>query len=369
VRDRNRRDSGGNLSGGTGGQHRASNGSSTNGRTPGNGVRPPGTHARPMPLRRVAEPVDEPVDLMSVQADDELISALSAGMAVSAPGVGGYDDDDRFVAMLAAWKAEVDSEPIPELVDVDTAMATIMAAGRPAKPVGRRARHLVPLAAAAALIVFAVTGVSLGAHSALPGDTLFGVTEVLYTETAQSRQAAVDAQAGISQVNESLREGDTATAAQQLTAIEELMAKVKPEDGAPSLVATQQFLTAKLQETPAGVPTDPEAPLRNGTPRPAPPKIPGKPSRPGGVGPSRPDSSTSSSGSASVTPSADPALAGIPVSTTATAPTQPAPESSLTPSPKPTTEGRPDPTTTTSGLGQSEGSPTSGDTVSGTPTS
>lgn len=38
-------------------------------------------------------------------------------MAVSAPDPDNYDGDERIVAMLAAWKAEVAAEPIPELVD------------------------------------------------------------------------------------------------------------------------------------------------------------------------------------------------------------------------------------------------------------
>ncbi|MGH8967268.1 MAG: anti-sigma-D factor RsdA, partial [Actinomycetes bacterium] len=99
-----------------------------------NGARTSGMSAHPVPFDELAEPVD----LVAVQADDELLNALAAGMSVSAPGASGYDADDRVAAILAAWKADVEAEPIPELVDVDTAAATIAAA----RPPSGRARHL-----------------------------------------------------------------------------------------------------------------------------------------------------------------------------------------------------------------------------------
>ncbi|MBC8092602.1 MAG: hypothetical protein H7Y15_11805, partial [Pseudonocardia sp.] len=88
----------------------------TNGNTPRrtNGSHAETAHARPVPFHEVA---DEPIDLVAVQADDELISALAAGMTVSAPGYGGYDADDQVAAMLASWRAQVDAEPLPEMID------------------------------------------------------------------------------------------------------------------------------------------------------------------------------------------------------------------------------------------------------------
>ena len=114
-----------------------------------------------VPMHELAEPSDEPIDFVAVQADDELVSALASGMAVSAPGVAGYDADDRVAAMLAAWRAEVDEEPIPELVDIETATAVVTGRRHMRRP-GRRARHLAPLTAAAALLVFTIAGVSVG---------------------------------------------------------------------------------------------------------------------------------------------------------------------------------------------------------------
>jgi hypothetical protein len=216
-----------------------------------NGVRPEGMRTRPIGIGEQ----DDPVDLVAVQADDELVNALADGMSVSAPGVGGYDTDDRMVAMLAAWRAEVDEEPIPELIDLDEAVAAVRSSR-----IRARRRQLAPLAGAAALIVLAVGGVSIGAQAAHPGDTLWGVSKVLYSERAESVEAAADVQTRLGNVREALASGQTAVAAQELEMAESEIGVVREEEGLSELAAEQQRLAVKLRETPPGIPTDPDAP-------------------------------------------------------------------------------------------------------------
>lgn len=309
-----------------------------------NGTRLPGVRTRSL------DPADSsPVDLVAVRADDELVNALSVGLAVSAPGVDGYDDDDRIAAMLAAWKAEVDAEPIPELVDIDTALATIAAATRSVQR--RRPRYLVVLAGAAALIVFAMGGVSVGAQSARPGDALFAVTKVLYAQKAESRQAAADLQDGLSRLKISLATGNTAAAAQQVAHLNELAGKVRPEDQPPMAAKQLGFLEAKLQETPPDTPTNPTAPLLDGTPAPAPASAQtSTPSPTPSPTPSttsttpttpaptkKPPSVPSSVPSPTATPSPTPVEPPPPVTTTTLRPPP------MPPVPQPTPEGSPDP--------------------------
>lgn len=228
-----------------------------------------GKHAA-SPIRpvRFDEVAEEPIDLVAVQADDELISALAAGMSVSAPGVGGYDADDQVAALLANWRNEVDSEPLPELVDLDTAMATLKAASRPP---GRRARHLFPLAAAAAMVVFTIGGVSVGAADARPGDTLWGVSRVLYSERAESVEAAERVEVRIDEAKEALTRGEPEVAAQALAAAEEDLVDVREEEGLAELAEVQSFLEAKAAETPQGQPIQPGTPLASDPSRPVPP--------------------------------------------------------------------------------------------------
>jgi Anti-sigma-D factor RsdA to sigma factor binding region len=228
-----------------------------------NGHRPAHMQTRPVPL----DEIGEPVDLVAVQADDELINALAAGMTVSSHGRGGYGADDRVAAILAAWKADVDVDPIPELIDTDTAVATVRAARRP----GRRARHLAPVAAAAAFVVLAIGAVSVGSYNAQPDDALWGVSKVLYSQRAESVEAAVRVEARITKAKEALVAGQPVTAAQELQEARADLSVVRPEEGRNELTQVQEFLVAKAAETPNGTPTDPGTPLSTQPSRPVPP--------------------------------------------------------------------------------------------------
>lgn len=352
------------------GRHRPTNGGAGHGHGPNgrngghHGGRPHGVPNRPIPFpaggrQGGSRPefdddfADEPLDLVAVQADDELINALAAGMTVSAPGRHGYDADDKVVAMLAAWKAEVADEPIPQLVDLDTAVAAIESGSSAKRPSSRR-RHLIPLAGAAALLVFSIAGVSIGAQSADPGDTLFPVTQVLYKEAADSKVAKAEVQTRIQQVNAKLRSGDTVGAQQDLAALAPLMEQIRPEEGKTYLASEQTFLAAKAAETPPGVPVDPQAPLQNGTPRPKPP-VPE-----GGQDPVDPSSSDPASSTLSTLPPSsstggvdpanpgpetqDPRVAGVPGGDSPAPSTSTSPSASTKP---PVTEGGQDGSTTT----------------------
>ena len=221
-----------------------------------NGARPAGMKTRPIALAELEDEYeDEPVDLVALQADDELINALASGLSVSAGG--GPDSDDKVSAILAAWKAEVDAEPIPELVDLDTAVGTVQAARRPSG----RARHLVPVAAAAAVLVILLGGVSLGASSAEPEDTLWPVSKVLFAERADSLEAAERVEDRIAEAKQAIVAGQPALAQELLQAAAADLPVVRPQEGRIELAEVQDFLMAKAQETPLGVPTDPGAPL------------------------------------------------------------------------------------------------------------
>ncbi|GAA3245499.1 hypothetical protein GCM10017691_52650 [Pseudonocardia petroleophila] len=328
-----------------------------------------GMRTNPIPFQDVSE---DPIDLVAVQADDELISALAAGMSVSAPGVGGYDADDQVAALLASWRAEVDSEPLPELVDLDTAMATVQAASRPP---GRRARHLFPLAAAAAMIVFTVGGVSVGASDARPGDTLWGVSRVLYSERAESVEAAERVESRINEAKDALTRGEPEVAAAALAAAEEDLSVVRAEEGLAELAEVQSFLEAKAAETPPGQPVQPGTPLAADPRRPVPPRAAteGTPTPPAPAAPGAPTTTAPTSPSdAAVSPlSAD----ATPAPTTSTVPPGTGTSSGDTPqgSTSATSEGSADPTTTTSGQGlggataTEEGTPTAAGSESTTP--
>jgi hypothetical protein len=270
------------------GQH--ANGRPTNGH--------PAASTRVLPFgRRPVDDGDTPVDLVAVQADDELVGALGARPAVPAREVtaslavghdGGRARDDRLVEMLAAWRAEIDADPIPELLDLDEAVAAVVAGIRAQQPPVRRPRaarlrHLAPLVAAAAIIVATVSGVGLGSRNAMPGDTLWAIQKVVNPERAESVEAKVAVEGRLQRVRSALAQGDTATAAQELEAIRTQIPAVRGQEGLPLLLQEQEFLAAKLADTPPGSPADLSTPPRSNpaalpTGTPAAPSAPGVPS-------------------------------------------------------------------------------------------
>jgi hypothetical protein len=229
-----------------------------------------------LPTRPLSADVSEgPADLVAVQADDELVNALGSGAGVTygdrAPGVDAdprRHRDERLVEMLAAWRAEVDAEPIPELIDLDTAVAAVVAgmnndvAGARRKRADRL-RHLAPLAAAAAIIVATVSGVGLGSKDAMPGDTLWAVQKVVNPERAESVETKLVVESRLDKVRTALATGDTNTAARELQAINTEISQVRGEEGQPQLAQEQEYLAAKLADTPPGEPADLSTPPKS----------------------------------------------------------------------------------------------------------
>jgi hypothetical protein len=249
----------------------------------------------PFTRRLPDDDIQAPIDLVAVQADDELVNALGArpagppvavppeqsgpdgtdgaAGAVGGPSLGGghaggRGADDRLVAMLAAWRAEIDAEPIPELIDLDAAVAAVTAGIAEQATTTRRRRagrlrHLAPLVAAAAIILATVTGVGLGSQNAMPGDTLWPIQKVVNPDRAESVKAKVKVESRLETVRAALKQGDTATAAKELEAIRTEIPAVRGQEGQPQLVQEQAFLAAKLVDTPAGQPADLSTPPKS----------------------------------------------------------------------------------------------------------
>ncbi|WP_434452889.1 anti-sigma-D factor RsdA [Lentzea sp. E54] len=183
------------------------------------------------------EPVAD--DLSAVQADDRLLDALGS----ATPGAAGSLVDDELNALLLAWRNEVETAPFGELVDTDTAIATIQAA-RP-QPVSRQ-RFLIPLATAAAVLAIAFTGMSLVARDAQPGDALWGLTQVLYSEHAKSIEAAAIINTDLDAARLALREGKVNEAREKLDKVEASLGSVSTADGKAQLEEKHKELEKEL---------------------------------------------------------------------------------------------------------------------------
>ncbi|SFR09233.1 Anti-sigma-D factor RsdA to sigma factor binding region [Lentzea waywayandensis] len=233
------------------------------------------------------EPVAD--DLSAVQADDRLLDALGS----ATPGAAGNLVDDELNALLLAWRNEVETEPFGELVDTDTAIATIQAA-RP-QPVSKH-RFLIPLASAAAVLAIAFTGVSLVARDAQPGDALWGLTRVLYSEHAKSIEAAAIINTDLESARLALREGKVNEAREKLDKIEASLGSVSTDDGKAQLEEKHKELEKELDTNTSTTPPT------STTPKPPKPTKSSDPTTPSSTPSTEPSTTQPSTPSSSETP-------------------------------------------------------------------
>lgn len=212
----------------------------------------------------------EPVDMAQVRADDAFVDALAKANRTPAAD----PLDERMASLLLSWRDDVSDEPSRPLVDVATAAATIRNAPRPVD------RQLFgPLAAAAAVLVVTFTGLGLAAHDAEPGDALFGVTKVLYSDKARSAEAAFVVRTKLEVASAALASGRVAEAQYAIEQAQEELTVVAPEDGKGDLAARTEELMDELSRltptppqpttTPVAVPPSTVAP----NPTPVPPAV------------------------------------------------------------------------------------------------
>lgn len=256
---------------------------------------------------------DGPVDLSALHADDDLLTAL-VSFDNSASGA---DQDPELKSLLLSWRLDVDAEPITELVDTDTALATIAVGNRIHK---RKPRYLVPLASAAAVLVIVFAGMGLAARNAQPGDALWALSQILYTQHAQSVEAAASVRNDLHHASEALQQGHFQEARTALAQAQNSLPAVDSADGKASLQQQQQSLLTQLEITSG----------------------------------STPSTTTSANGTTVVSSTAHP-----PSSTTTTT-TQPPPTTTTTTQPPPTTTTTTPPPTTTTTVAPSTQSATVG---------
>lgn len=95
-------------------------------------------------------------DLSAVQADDLLLDELGSALL----GTAGHLVDDELNALLLAWRNEAESLAFGDLVDLDTAVATIAHATRN----GWNTYATIRLAVLAVLVVATVVALTLTAR-------------------------------------------------------------------------------------------------------------------------------------------------------------------------------------------------------------
>lgn len=184
--------------------------------------------------------VDGPVDLAAVRSDDALLDAIAGGGGFGGRGtehgfgrgvdMGDVADDERIAAILAAWRADIEADPMPELVTVDEAAEAISAGHEARDRVRSRARRRMPFAVAAAAAVLAVSGLTIAVHGAMPGDTLWGVSKVFFSERAQGVERVEEVRTSIQEANAALQQGDRSAAQRALDKVNIKLPALPPPD-------------------------------------------------------------------------------------------------------------------------------------------
>ncbi len=201
--------------------------------------------------------VDGPVDLAAVRADDALLDAIAGGAVTGGLGrdedVFGHpgQDDDHLAAILAAWKADIEADPMPELVSLEEAAEAVEAGHEARDRRASRARRRMPFAVAAAAIAIALAGLTVAVHSAQPGDAMFGLTKVFFSQQADNATKAQEARATIEQANQAIRRGDPATAQSLLQSAAGQIQAVQPADQPPLQQQREDTLKSLAPQAPA----------------------------------------------------------------------------------------------------------------------
>lgn len=160
-----------------------------------------------------------PVDIAAVRRDDALIDAISGDGPVSTES----DEEYELATLLAGWRAEILADPLPAGPELDEIVAAVNReiGARDALANSRtrsraQLRLLRPIAGAAALVALAVGTAAAVSYSAEPGDPLWGVKEVVFSEQAQSTVARIDTTSSLEQAERAIAAGDTAGARELL---------------------------------------------------------------------------------------------------------------------------------------------------------
>lgn len=137
------------------------------------------------------------------------------------------------------------------------ALAVIRAARRPAR---RRGPVSGPIAAAAAVFVIAFSAVGLLAQSAQPGDNLWGVTEVLYSDYARSVETAAAVRSELEQSKKALQEGKPKKAKALLDRIRQQLPAIAEAEGKADLTTQHRELERELVADPSAASSTTPAP-------------------------------------------------------------------------------------------------------------
>ncbi|RVW11515.1 hypothetical protein EGT67_03675 [Prescottella agglutinans] len=300
-----------------------------------------------------------PVDVSAVRRDDALIDAIAGGDPVATDSPEEY----QVAALLSNWRTEILAQPMPAEPDLDDIVERVHRELEAQGSLSTRTRSgrsqlrlLRPIAAAAAVVAIAMGGMTIFSYNAEPGDPLWGVKQVVFTERAASTVAKIDTTSNLEEAERLIASGDTAGAKAKLDSAAARTGDVNEASTRDELNGWRDRLLTQLEKTVPPPPPPPTTPVEE---QPA--------SSAGEQSSSVPDSTMMMTGPGATSAPESSSVPGTPTapetsaSATSTAAQPPASSSSATPSPTTTTTTPPATSTTkaTSGsVGGTTPSPT-----------
>ncbi|WP_249644137.1 anti-sigma-D factor RsdA [Nocardia sputi] len=129
----------------------------------------------------------DPVDIAAVRRDDALIDAIASDGPVHTDSAEEY----QLATLLADWRAELTAAPMSAEPDLDAIVAAVnqeigARQVRIGAHSGGRLRLLRPIMGTAAALALVFGGMTAFSYNAEPGDPLWRVKEVVFSEQAQT---------------------------------------------------------------------------------------------------------------------------------------------------------------------------------------
>ncbi|MDH6279245.1 anti-sigma-D factor RsdA [Prescottella agglutinans] len=203
-----------------------------------------------------------PVDVSAVRRDDALIDAIASGdpFATDSP------EEYQVAALLSNWRTEILAQPMPAESDLDEIVERVHRELEAQGSLSTRTRSgrsqlrlLRPIAAAAAVVAIAMGGMTIFSYNAEPGDPLWGVKQVVFTERAASTVAKIDTTSSLQDAERLIASGDTAGAKAKLDSAGERASAVNEASTRDELNGWRNRLLTQLEKTAQPAPPPPPA--------------------------------------------------------------------------------------------------------------
>ncbi|QDQ91743.1 type IV secretion protein Rhs [Rhodococcus sp. WB9] len=203
---------------------------------------------------------DAPVDVAAVRRDDALIDAIAGGGPVATDSPEQYE----LALLLTNWRADIVATPMPTGPLLDDVIAAIDASdARSARSAARgKLRLLRPIAGAAAAIAVVMGGATIFSYNAAPGDPLWSVKSVVFSQQADSTVAQIDTTSQLQEAERLIAAGDAEAAKNLLEGAADRSGGVLDADLRNELDVWRAKLAAEVEKI---APTTPPAATTPGT--------------------------------------------------------------------------------------------------------